>query len=217
MRAAFAAVDSRHTVDGAEGSAAGVAWVTFCSALAWPAAHASFKRLQHQQARFGDVAFTFKSATAALYGLYAQMFGISLGVLIALGILASILRAIYPSPNAVVLGIGFAGIFYLMLWPYFTARMQQIVWSRTSCGGTRLFSDISAARFFCLAARHIPLVLLTAGLYWPFAAVAFARYRVESVGLESVSGLPQIVARVNQQVSTVGDAAFDILGLDLGW
>ena len=206
------------------GSAAGVAWVTLCSALCWPAAHASFKRLQHQQARYGDQSFEFRPVTRAFYGVYGKAFGLALGTVFVIGIPVGMLGAAVnashaaPSPTiSLVIGAGTVGVIYLIVWPFVTASLQRIVWSHTSCNGVRFFSDISAGRLCGLVVRQMLLVVLTAGLYWPFAAVAFARYRVESVGLESGSELPEIVARVNQRVGTVGDAAFDIFGFDLGW
>jgi uncharacterized membrane protein YjgN (DUF898 family) len=63
------------------------------------------------------------------------------------------------------------------------------------------------------------LTLLTAGLYWPFAAVAIARYRIESV--EVVGEVPLSEMRVavapDRAGRATGDAAADMFGLDLGW
>jgi uncharacterized membrane protein YjgN (DUF898 family) len=63
------------------------------------------------------------------------------------------------------------------------------------------------------------LTLLTAGLYWPFAAVAIARYRVDTLTVLSDTPFDAMVLRGRQAHSpnAVGDAAVDFFGLDLGW
>jgi hypothetical protein len=47
--------------------------------------------------------------------------------------------------------------------------------------------------------------------------VAIARYRVQSITVESAQPPPEIAARNRGGATTVGDAAFDFFGLDLGW
>ena len=81
----------------------------------------------------------------------------------------------------------------------------------------RFGSTIHATVLLGLVARNVLLVVVTAGLYWPFAAVAIARYRVQSITIESAQPPPEIAARSRGDPTAVGDAAFDFFGLDLGW
>ena len=62
------------------------------------------------------------------------------------------------------------------------------------------------------------LVLLTLGLYWPFAAVATARLRLQAVSLHTRFDLDQLPAAAGRgRDDAVGDAAADVFGLDLGF
>lgn len=83
---------------------------------------------------------------------------------------------------------------YVTCWPYFAARMQQLVRDRTSAGDLRFRSSISASRLWGLVLRNMLLVIVTLGLYWPFAAVAIARYRVESLSVEGQEAWPLVHA-----------------------
>ena len=63
------------------------------------------------------------------------------------------------------------------------------------------------------------LTLLTVGLYWPFAAVAIARYRVEAMTVVGDRPLEELLIHfeAERKGGLVGDAAADGFGLDLGW
>jgi uncharacterized membrane protein YjgN (DUF898 family) len=57
----------------------------------------------------------------------------------------------------------------------------------------------------------------TLGLYWPFAAVATARMRLEAMHLMMSVDPDTLVDRVRaQQGEAAGEAAGDLFGLDIG-
>jgi uncharacterized membrane protein YjgN (DUF898 family) len=133
------------------------------------------------------------------------------------GIVLSIVPQSYASLAGFVTGIAIVGLGYLVAGSYFMARLQRLVWSHTRFGEVRFGSTIHATTLLGLLTRNLLLVVLTAGLYWPFAAVAIARYRVQSITVESDTPLLDIAAQTRQRSTAIGDAAFDFFGLDLGW
>jgi uncharacterized membrane protein YjgN (DUF898 family) len=59
--------------------------------------------------------------------------------------------------------------------------------------------------------------LLTLGLYWPFAAVALARYRVEAFVAASEVPIDAFAGATRTSSGTAaGEGAADLLGLDIG-
>jgi uncharacterized membrane protein YjgN (DUF898 family) len=61
------------------------------------------------------------------------------------------------------------------------------------------------------------LTVITGGFYWPLAAVAVARYRVECVRVESSAPLSVLAAGVQaRSVSATGEGAAEIFGFDIG-
>jgi hypothetical protein len=61
------------------------------------------------------------------------------------------------------------------------------------------------------------LTLLTVGLYWPWAAVAIARYRLESMTVEVAESLDAVGASgLSPERSATGEGAVDFFGWDIG-
>ena len=81
----------------------------------------------------------------------------------------------------------------------------------------RFRTEIAAWPLFKLVLRNVALTLVTCGLYWPFAAVALARYRVECMRVDADVPLAAIAAGTFARGNVaVGDAAADTFGFDLG-
>jgi uncharacterized membrane protein YjgN (DUF898 family) len=208
------------------GTLSGTLWLGGLTALAFPWIHASLKTLQHRRATFGDQNFTFRKATLAFYGVYAGALGIAVLAGIGASIMASLIKLAGDSTDAGTTArmVSFVGsliaafVFYLSLWPYLSARIQRTVWSRTRLGPVGFRNEISASALTGLVLRNAVLVVITAGLYWPHAAVIMARYRIRTLVLEIPQGLPEIKG-VAQDLRTgaTGDAASNLLDLDLGW
>ncbi len=210
--------------DGAWLAVAGV-----ISVIGLPWAHARLKQLQHHHAHFGDRAFSFAAAGPEFYGLYAKAVALSV-VLVALMmpgmmLLAGLGAALGWGMNSkdTMLGLAIGGLIgvvvWAMVWPYFAARIQQIVWSHTRLGEVRFDGHMKGWPLWRLVISQTVLTVLTLGLYWPFAAVAVARFRLQAISVESPEPLTVAVARAPHQRANraAGDAAADFFGLDVGW
>jgi uncharacterized membrane protein YjgN (DUF898 family) len=201
-------------------AAAGVA-----SSMLVPWMHHRLKRYQHDAARYGERRFSFLAATPSFYAVYFKA-----GLLATLGMLTGM--------TAVGLALGFgslgdvpregrwmmlfsvAGVLvfvYLAAWPYFAARLQAVVWSHTRLGEVKFANAIAALPLMRLVARNVALTLVTAGLYWPFASVALARYRVDCMRAESDEPITSLAEATSAGPGlAAGDAALDAFGLDIG-
>lgn len=205
---------------------------TLLPLLALPLAHARLKAVQHGHARFGQHRFRFESAAVAFYEVYA----LALVLLIVAGVIGGLLAVFWaasqrpagaassaPSVHA-WLGVAAAALLIWMLtWPCFAARQQQVVWSRTQLGDLRFRGEMGAAALTKKVLGQSLLVLATAGLYWPFAAVAIARYRVQSLVVWSPEPFGSVrhegtgAVAAGGSARAAGDGAADAFGLDLGW
>jgi uncharacterized membrane protein YjgN (DUF898 family) len=56
---------------------------------------------------------------------------------------------------------------YLAAWPYFAARMQHAVWTRTTIGPYEFRTTIRFGTLLPIAIKNVALLVVTAGLYWP--------------------------------------------------
>ena len=201
-------------------------WFLGAWMLALPWMHHRLKRYQRFNASYGDSRFTFTPALGRFYWIYTKgsvfvVLGTLLWVLVTVAIFlwqgradkfvgASRLQLwIYGALAAVVV--------YVAAGPYLAARLQQLVWSRTRLGDIRFRTDIRARPLLNLVAKYVALSVVTAGLYWPFAAIALVRYRIESIRVESDTPLSALVGTVRARVvGATGDGAADAFGIDIG-
>jgi uncharacterized membrane protein YjgN (DUF898 family) len=105
----------------------------------------------------------------------------------------------------------------LVPMPYATSRLQNLVWSNTSADALRFHSDLRFKALLGVTLKNWLLMLLTLGLYAPFAAVAMYRLRVESVTPQVQGDLAQLHADARTRADdAAGDAAGDVFGIDIG-
>lgn len=124
--------------------------------------------------------------------------------------LAKILFTLVPALTVLLL-------FQVVVVPYFVTRLQNLVWNGTRSRHLRFQSTLRVRGMMALSLRNWLLIIVTLGLYFPFAAVATARLRLEAVAVSSELDPDALFSQVERaQESAAGDAAADIAGIDLG-
>jgi uncharacterized membrane protein YjgN (DUF898 family) len=207
-------------------TAGAVAAAGVLTAALTPWMHHRLKAYQHDRARYADEAFSFVPATRAFYAIYGTAvllvvlgWMLGFGVVLVAGVIFATAGGVQPAPKvlAILVGSLIGLVIFLVAWPYFAARMQQVVWRHTRLGEVRFHSRIEAMPLARVTFRNVVLTLATLGLYWPFAAVALARYRVQCMSIESQRPL-RVIAQATHAPpgAAAGDAALDAFGLDIG-
>jgi len=195
--------------------------------LSYPWMHHTLKRYQHSRAGFGGRTFRITPDLVGFYGVYLLGFLLFLLVGVLAGLMSGILITAVASSTGVdprhsrLLGSLVGGFLalsvYTFVWPYMAARLQKIVWESTRWGDTRFRNEIAFKPLAGVVLRNVVLTLLTLGLYWPFAAVALARYRVESLVVVSKDSLGTVTQEIAAPGTGVtGEGAADLFGLDIG-
>lgn len=190
-------------------------WAAGLSLLTLPWSHARLKRLQHVHARYGAQRFGFSAPNGLFYRVYVAAL---LPLLLATAV-ASVVVWGFPAGKAwpLLAGAGSVLLVWLVVWPTMAARLQHVVWSHTRLGPVAFRGQLEAGRLRRLVIGHTLLVLLTAGLWWPMAAVAVARYRIESLVVRSPIPLAELqVAARPQAAGAAGEGTVDLFGLDIG-
>jgi len=182
------------------------------------------KKYQHDHYALGTWQTRLEAGRASFYGVFAKTSGVALlAVAVAGGLAALLIAGIASSAR----GTGFAIAAFLPLLlvvlvqfvprPYFTSRMQNLLWSRTVCDAGRFDSALRFRPLLGLTLKNVFLTVLTLGLYWPFAAVATHRMRVQAVSILLHADIDDLVDRTRAEAGdAAGDAAGDLLGLDIG-
>ncbi|MBA3599457.1 MAG: DUF898 domain-containing protein [Methylibium sp.] len=181
------------------------------------------KRYQHGHYAYAQQQTELRVALRVAYGAFVRIAGVALLVLIfSVGLLAGLAVLLGESTRA-LLGLAPVAFVLLLLMvqivprAYATSRLQNLLWSRTGNPELRFRSDLHFAPLALLMLKNWLLVLLTLGLYWPWAAIAMARLRLEAVSLHTRRPLDELQSEARAASGdAAGDAAADLLGIDLG-
>jgi uncharacterized membrane protein YjgN (DUF898 family) len=184
------------------------------------------KRLQHGNYALGAERTGFRATLGSFYGLAFKSAGVSLlaiGAVVGVVVGAAFLLGIFQNPQAGAAFIGIAVVIvsYLVVFAvaggYWTARLQNLVWGHTRSAHLHFISRLRARALAGLWFKNTLLVLLTLGLYFPFAQVASARMRLEAMTVVSRIDPDELAASAAQaEEAAAGDAAGDLLGFDIG-
>jgi uncharacterized membrane protein YjgN (DUF898 family) len=206
--------------------------VTGAALVLLPWLWCNLKKYQHDHFAYGLEQTTLSAGKGSFYAVFLKTFGVSLlGAVVlsvAVGVLAVALAGDLGTGGprsdpmlgfmlgVVVLVLGLLTL-QLLPRPYFTSRMQNLLWSHTTSHGVRFASALRFWPFFGLTLKNWLLMVLTLGLYWPFARVAMARMRLEAVHLLTTVDMDTLTDRERaSQDEAAGEAAGDLFGLDIG-
>lgn len=189
-----------------------------------PLAHYFLKRYQHANADFGQTAFYFDARPADFFKIYGKSVGLVLlggivgGVFFAMtaGLAGWLQDSAFGSVFAVLYALLGAYVSYLFVRPYMESRLQNVVWNHTELGMHRFESTVQARTLLGIHASNLLLIVLTLGLYKPFAAIRLARYRVESLALLPGADLEEFLADQDaDDPEALGQEAGDLFDIDI--
>lgn len=196
----------------------------------------NLKKYQHDHYALAQWQTQLRATRGAFYGVFLKTLGVSLlaGLLLlgivflgamAFGVAAALGGGGESRGTGAVVAALFAlaaaafGLLVVQLLPrpYLTSRLQNLLWGRTGNRSLRFRSTLGFRRLLGLTLKNWLLVALTLGLYWPFAAVATARLRMEAVSIETRTDPEALFDEARPaDGEAAGDAAGDLLGFDIG-
>ncbi len=197
------------------------------------------KRYQHSHYRLGEQQTSFKATFGDVTGVFfrAGLVGIA-ALLVALIVMAllsvasfhGMAKPVQPESAArqglqILSFLSSAAIPLVMLFlmmrslvgAFFVSRMQNLIWSKTGNRQMRFKSHLRLLPLAKLSALNLILMVLTIGLYWPFAQIAMTRLKLQSIQIHSRLNPDQLVGNgMSKQNNAAGDLAADFLGFDVG-
>ncbi len=186
----------------------------------------NLKSYQHNHYALGQLQTELRTTVDAFYMVFLKTAGVLLAGAAILGAPLLLLGGWPWSGQQGGFEWVFATIFALLalfllgqmiVRPYFTSRMQNLLWSRTGNSSLRFRSQLKCRPLAWLTLKNWLLMTLTLGLYGPFAAIALARMRLQAISVTTRVDPDALLdlARANEG-EAAGDAAGDLLGLDIG-
>jgi len=193
----------------------------------------NFKRYQHDHYGLGQWQTRLDIGPGPFYGLVFKVIGMLLLSGLAVSVLAVFAGMLAgaitgfdkdsfhrnPVMMSVVFGLTALAVYLVALVvpiPYAMSRGQNLLWPNTRSDELRFDSNLLFRPLTLLTIKNWLLMVLTLGLYYPFASVALYRMRVESVTPQLSGDLDRLQAQAASMGDASGDAAGDFFGIDIG-
>lgn len=189
-----------------------------------PLAHYLLKRYQHDNAYYGQSPFFFHAGPGAFFKVYAKSMAVaSLGgipVTVFGFLTGDLFQYLSTTPFGwlfkILYGMASGYASYLVLRSYLESRIQNLVWNNTEMADLSFESTASARKLFWIHASNLGLIMLTLGLYKPFAAVRLVRYRLESLALVPHGELDDFFAdQTVDGTGAAGEEAGEFFDIDI--
>lgn len=201
-----------------------------------PYAHYRLKRYQHASSRYGRSDFSFTARPGQFYVVYLAVALLTVGVVVIAGGLLGgmagqlaemlqVLKQKEPDPGQVgsiivVMAAVVVGLYLLLLLviaPFFAAQIQNLVWCNTRLGLHRFDSAVTTRGLLWIYLSNFIGVVLTLGLFIPWAAVRLARYRLERMSLLPAGSLEDFIADQEAAVTATGEETVEWFDFDIGF
>lgn len=185
-----------------------------------PMWHQRMKRYQLDHARYGATDFSFDAPVSAFYRLYGVLLVMLMAGIVVAGALVGVFVASGGGGEAAMalipaVSVGAWLLVFMLVQPYLTARLQNLVWNNTRLGAHRFESRARARTLLVIMLTNLIAIVCTFGLFMPFAAIRLARYRIESVTMICAGPLDDFVAGQSQDVAATGEETADLFDVDI--
>ena len=183
-------------------------------------------RYQIGYSAWGPMRMEFRAPAASVYKVYLQTLA---SILAILAVFAAAAAVLVPSVfqftqsglKALLTVLPLVILFFVTInilpRAYLSAKLHNLVWSRTGNSHARFKSVLSPWKYVLLQLKNYLLILLTLGFYWPFAVIATKRMQLEAVTLKSRIDLNTMTDMARKRsTDAAGDMAADLFDFDLG-
>lgn len=156
-------------------------------------------KYQVENSRYGLASFHFKGTLVDYY-----LFGLKvLGSVLVAGLLAVLVH-----PVAAMIG-------YLLVFGYFQAGLTNLYLGNVGLAGHRLESNMSKRTTVWIYFTNSLLIMLTLGLYTPWAKVRMASYRASCTTAIIAGDLDKFVGSQIEQTSALGEELGEMFDMDI--
>jgi len=101
------------------------------------------------------------------------------------------------------------------MWAFTTARVQNVAWNHTQLGPHRFVSTIGVSRLVSITVTNLLGMVVTLGLFKPFAEVRVTEYLLSASTVKASGNLNDFVAGEQLQIGTAGEEAVEMFDIDI--
>ncbi len=108
-----------------------------------------------------------------------------------------------------------AAVWYILQAYIYTVTMNHC-WVETRFGMTGFISTLRAGRLLWIRITNMAAILFSCGLLIPWAKIRRTKYILENLTVVTAAGLDGFTAADGPEITAVGDAATDFIGIEIG-
>jgi uncharacterized membrane protein YjgN (DUF898 family) len=194
-----------------------------------PFMHQRLKAYQHGNSWFGRTQFSFRARAGQFYLIYLLLlvsivaFAIVIGVSGIGGAFSAMIQTQkhggHVSPQVILRTLFILyGVLILMaisIGPMFHALITNLIWNNTRLGEHRIECNMAPLALIWIGLSNFVLVLITLGLFIPWAMVRQSRYQLECMRLIPASDLQEFVAAEPESIGAVGEETATVFDFDI--
>ena len=191
--------------------------------LCYPLFYQRIRAFIYNNSAFGQTRAELNAGAGPVYRIFLQAAGLALVVPATGAFIMSFFMSMSNSPIKTMAMIAPIGIFIayfsilMISYPFFQARMTNLIWNNVSLGPARFESTQGVFRLAGILLGNFVLTLITLGLYWPWAAVKLSRYRAETMALMAARNLDTFTTDAASDMSAAGEEISDAFGFDVSF
>jgi uncharacterized membrane protein YjgN (DUF898 family) len=197
--------------------------------LMLPFAHQRLKAYQHDNSFFGQTRFSFHARPGQFYLIYLMMLAgfLALGIVLAMAGIGGMFKPLMLAqqhgervdPKAVLKAIGILYgaliLISVIIGPVIHALLTNLIWSNTRLGEHRIECHMSPLQLMWVTVSNLVLVVVTLGLFIPWAMVRMTRLHVESISITPASDLQEFADTPAEDVGAVGAETATVFDFDI--
>jgi uncharacterized membrane protein YjgN (DUF898 family) len=194
-----------------------------------PFMHQRVKAYQHDNTWFGQTRCSFHAGAGQFYKIYLLLvaaiaaFALLAGFSGIFGMFVAASEAQkhggrvnpYELIKTVVMLYGITILVVVSIGPVFRALIANLIWSNTRVGEHRIECTMSPLGLAWITFSNLVLIVLTLGLFIPWASVRLAKFQLEAVRVVPAGDLQQFVDAEPDQVGAVGEEAASAFDFDI--
>lgn len=160
-----------------------------------------------ENSRYGTAPFMLKVGVGPFYLTCLVI----LAGAIAGGVLGLLLGTAVPLLTPVLLAVG-----YLLLFAYTSVSLTNLIYGNLQLGANHLQSRYHLGSYLLLMLGNLLGLVLTLGVFYPWAKVRNARYAAEHMGVLAGADLDAFVAAQERAVSSLGGEMGEMFDVGVG-
>jgi uncharacterized membrane protein YjgN (DUF898 family) len=165
------------------------------------------KKFVVENTLYGISAFVFTATSREYYRIcFSALIPIIIGI-----VLVAASGFFFPPLSALVFLV-----LYLYLFAFFSVKTTNILFNTSSLSHHQFEAGLKIREYLMLVITNSLGIAFTLGLFFPWAKVRTARYKLEHVALLKAGDIDGFIADEEKQVSAVGEEMGDFFDMDFG-